>query len=424
MYRAVSLVGGLGVMVWLSLGTGPALAAPGATAARTSLSSTASCAGRNPYAVSAATDQICGLIVSPMTGVTTLSDGGKAYHYTVGNQSVEQLVPPSTPPSGFNPLTASSLQLALDGYPPKPPAATPAQLQSWVQSIDHSHSVAPTSFLVSDPNAMLGGGNSDNWSGYSDTSSSNTAYSSSDATFNEPTIGASTCLQNSEATWSGLGGAAGGDDGLAQDGTMIGQGSGNAYEENQAFWELLPNSATFVNLIATAGQPFRAYTKFLGYGASSPWPASFQFYLVNKYTGASYDYIDTTPGSPGQWPDGTWHNYYDGSAADYIGEAPLSNGVIQPLTNFQSFGFSSAYTNGEGIKTLPWYQWNLNNASDTYLLVTDGTLGTTSFGLTWEACQERSGDEKWSLVVGNVGDYRCDTPVGVRLNPGAVTTQI
>ena len=343
--------------------------------------------GTDPYSVSSATDQACGLIVSSMTGVTALPDGGKAYHYTVGNQSGEQLVPPSTPPSGFNPLTASALQLALDGYPPKPPAATPAELQSWVQSIDHPHSVAPTPFLVSDPNATFGAGNSNNWSGYSDTSSSNTAYSSADATFNEPIIGASTCPQNSEFTWSGLGGASGGDDGLAQDGSAIGQGNGNPYGENQAWWELLPNNATYVNLFATAGQPFRAYTKFLGYGPSSPWPASFQFYLVNKFSGASYDYIDTTPGSQAQWPDGTWHNYYDGSTADYIGEAPTIHGAIQPLTNFQSFGFDDAYTNGIGVKNLPWYQFNMNNFSDTYLLVTDGYLGISSFSLTWDACQ-------------------------------------
>ena len=137
-------------------------------------------------------------------------------------------------------------------------------------------------------------------------------------------------------------------------------------------------------MFATPGQPFRSYTKFEGYGANSPWPATFQFYLVNEYTGASYDYRLTTPGSQAQWPDGTWHNYYDGSAADYIAELP--NPIMDYLTNFQSFGFDDAYTNGIGVKELPWWQWNLDNQWNTYLLVTDGFLGVSSFPLTWDAC--------------------------------------
>jgi hypothetical protein len=118
----------------------------------------------------------------------------------------------------------------------------------------------------------------------------------------------------------------------------------------------------------------------LGYGSSSPWPASFQFYLVNEYTGASYDYIDTTPGSQAQWSDGNWYIYYDGSAADYVAELPP--GGYPYLTDVQSFGFDDAYTNGDGIKILPWWEWDLNNSNNTYLLVTDGALGTGSFILT------------------------------------------
>ena len=189
-----------------------------------------SCAGGNPYSNSAAIDEACGLTVSPLTSTSNLADGGTSYNYMVGDLSVHQIVPPAN----FNPSTASAAELSLYA-PPMPSGATAQARAAWQAVVPKLHAVTPVPFLVSDPKLTYGPGNSTNWAGYSDTSPSNTAYTSSDATFNQPIIGASTCLQNSEATWGGLGGAAGGDDGLAQDGTSIGQGSGNSYGENQAW---------------------------------------------------------------------------------------------------------------------------------------------------------------------------------------------
>jgi hypothetical protein len=60
----------------------------------------------------------------PLARVVTYPDGGKAYVYKNG-------LAQAVPPAGFDPIRASSAQLARYGFPPRP--RDPERLAAWVK---------------------------------------------------------------------------------------------------------------------------------------------------------------------------------------------------------------------------------------------------------------------------------------------------
>lgn len=131
----------LAAVVLLTLrgvGTGVTTACPAATDANW-----------NPYDGTAAQATACGLIVYPLTAVTTLPDGGHRYTYQEpGNVATYRDIPPL----GFNALTASAAERALYGLPPKPPTSNSIALAHWVSEMSGIKTwVPPTSFEYSVP---------------------------------------------------------------------------------------------------------------------------------------------------------------------------------------------------------------------------------------------------------------------------------
>ena len=365
--RAVSLVGSVGLMVWLSLGTGSALAAPGVA--------TPSCQG-DPYTHTAAALIACGDQVFPLQSKVAMPGGGIGCIYKVDGMTVEETVPPQ----GFNPVTATASELQVYAYPPRPPLGHYQELQDWKASVTGRHVQPASSFLVSDPNTRYSGGNNVNWAGYSD--GRGATYSSANAIYNEPIVSQSYCTVTWGATWTGLGGLY--SPSLVQAGTAIGTGPGHNYGEDQAWYEILPSSAVYLPLFATQGKPFYVYVGYFGVTNNQD---GFIFYLTNQYTGASLQFAIYTPSTqyyyngPG-YPAG-YYPYYDGSAADFIEELPPG---APYLTDFNKFGFDAAYANGNQISDYPWWESTLYDYYTGDTLVTNGILGSRGFTLQWDTC--------------------------------------
>ena len=143
-----------------------------------------------------------------------------------------QLVYPQMP-SGFNPMTATSAQLAHYGLPPRPPASNAAVLASWTNAMKHAKQEVASVAVQGVP---MGGYNGNNYAGYysSQVNNGNIPYEQVAGNWTVPTV-PSDGSTNEVGSWVGIGGIlSGGKDELQQAGVISIASSPPSY---RFFWE-------------------------------------------------------------------------------------------------------------------------------------------------------------------------------------------
>ncbi len=221
------------------------------------------CVGLDVYRASSATRTLCHVRTIPLSAITERPDGGHEYHYEVGGSPITI----SSPPAGFNAVTASQGEREAYGIPREPTVTETAAHARWEQEIHHFYPSAPptalyqpmlpakaknSSVLTSDlapPGLAVeeGGGGaltkttrggcSECWAGYVDTGElqggiTAPPFNAAGITYKEPQR-LDDCEGTHASPWVGLGGY--GSEPLDQAGTELGKGDGIA--EHQAWIE-------------------------------------------------------------------------------------------------------------------------------------------------------------------------------------------
>jgi hypothetical protein len=194
-----------------------ALAAPGASLASSnraqldsSVRSSACSFTGSPYTVPASILLRCGYKLFHRLRVEELPGGGTSYIYRIDGY----ITVFTTPPAGFNPLSASARQLRAYDLPSR------AELGAkWRKVMPKLHSVPPAPIIIQAPgSAAFTYVDSGQWAGLLDNGYSN--FNDVYDHWFEPHISSSTCTHTAEGTWVGLGGSAG--SALGQTGTSYG----------------------------------------------------------------------------------------------------------------------------------------------------------------------------------------------------------
>ncbi len=195
------------------------------------------------------------------SAVTTAADGSVHYSYQdPDGESLNYVVPPA----GFDPLTATDAQLAEYNFPSRPTSAT--GLEQWnaemasyqgVPAPDFQYQTgstatsedasATTPSVRSDATDQTTDLTTENWAGWADGTGDATnghdvqSYRAVKATFVQPTMGDTSCLDPVFGSWVGLGSLYNDQETLIQDGSVPGgdapeSGCGSA-DPNCAWYE-------------------------------------------------------------------------------------------------------------------------------------------------------------------------------------------
>jgi hypothetical protein len=348
------------------------------------LASAATCpvSGSDPYAYTPTELHGCGIATFPRASLAQRADGSSTSVYHVGGLTYTY----TTPPPGFQALTASASDLARYHIAVSRP--TGVSTAQWRGALARLHVVTPPAFLAELTNVTSGGDsqgsasggaagdyNTTNWSGWEASPQTFNRYNLMYGLWNEPNFIPSPCTPNaSEVTWSGLGGdSRDGDPNheLEQAGTMFQvPGGGN----HQSWTEIWPQQGIVPqNLYATAKEPFAATVQQISGGVG--------FVLFNWYTG---NYI--SPEVTGVTSD------FDGREAEVIGERPSVNGALTNLSDFTTLAVTEDYVNNQTrLAQLPHNQVNMNGTATSNVLAEPGPLqnnsGTEAFNDQWYHCR-------------------------------------
>ena len=275
--------------------------------------------------------------------VSQLPDGGSLYSYA-GQDGTSTLQIP-VPPSGFSPLTATPSQLQEYGFPPRPSGGT--ALQSWLQAMQAYTGVPNPSLVIkvtpaSNQNNQLQSGTpsstapapagpqvSPNWSGWAGLGGS-TTYVALSGNSTVPTEAGAGCANNAYTDWTGLGGTS-------------------------FSLPLIQSGIDFNNLVPDAWVPFYEVIMANNQGNIHSTIGEPPFHLsdgdgVYFYTDyqqsndvADFFVMDTTTGQTAPFrKTGVPSSYYDGSSAEWINEAFISNsGAYIPPKEYSPFGWSN-----------------------------------------------------------------------------------
>ena len=332
------------------IGSGAAAAKAAESAAEPSCSSSF-----DPYSVPLFVLQGCGFKIFPQQDSVSTVDGGMQYTYIVDGVKTVYSVPPVT----WNLAEASDSQLAAYSLPARP--EDPAALNEWSSMMMQWHSVTPPPYLVEgfgQATPSCGGC----WSGYVAKSNNASAYNWGEIVYNEPSIGSTTCTNNSAITWVGIGGW--GTTNLAQDGTAI---NWPGYGQHQGWFEIQPNYAVAEPIF---GHPGYAFTAQL----NRPGPNVWNFNMWDSYTGSGIGF---------QASGG-----YDGSSVEFIVERPWDSGTgWRWLTKYWYINVLDAYVNGYN-PVGNYSPMNVSMYNGSHLLASNGALtnGGKSFQNNWSAC--------------------------------------
>jgi Peptidase A4 family len=351
--------------------------------------SSSSCpASFDPYAVSQATLENCGITTIPLSSKTQRADGATEYRYSVDGTEAKFVLPPAS----FDAATATAAQLSEYGIPDEPPTSEPAAVTRWRQMVTHLNFVSPPSYLVQIPvtttppratlleeeqsfadeslfandGATAGSFKSSIWSGYLDVASTQ-KYTEAQGYYTEPSNHGDACESESpaEVTWAGLGGR--NSEQLAQDGTGLGL-EAHGLAAHQAWWEILPTVTSIVpiNLYATPGKEFLAQVIHLS-------GSEFEFFMYN---------YGTEKGIP---PLYETDKGYDGSTAEYIVERPTIGTSPTKLLNFGSVPFEG-YSNHSDIDDFTYNSATMVDGGGGVMAV-PGALSEASFTDTFKYCK-------------------------------------
>jgi hypothetical protein len=293
-----------------------------------------------------------------------LSHGGTGYFFCQGGKETE--VP--NPPSGFDPLTASSSELAEYGFPSKP--AGGEALKTWQKAVSYwKNSTAVPVLKETNQQAVT----NSHWSGYVAHPASGRHFVTAEATITQPTYHAPTsgCEPGYLVSWAGIGGFK--SNNLIQDGTEIDQGA------TYIPWYEWLGAAGTINITPMPDVTIHAGDQVFIYVTYEASNETVGFYIADS--------------------DGTGHSLvtslgngdFDGSTAEWIDERPLIDDAFPNLTNYGS----DSWTGAEVENDLGDYVPAKNTASQTAVtmvgndgnLSVPGALGTSSFTDTYEHCQ-------------------------------------
>ena len=147
-----------------------------------------------------------------LEGTFALPGGGHRYVWDASGEIITAYVPPP----GFDPLTATTSQLAEYAFPARP--TDPQALLAWQTQMSYYKSTSVPSAPVILKNARALAYNS-HWFGYVTTASSGYHFIEVEGTFIQPSAGSTACSGSEEVSWVGLGGWT--SNNLIQDGIWI-----------------------------------------------------------------------------------------------------------------------------------------------------------------------------------------------------------
>jgi hypothetical protein len=268
--------------------------------------------------------------------ITKVEGGGTKYSYAVPGAS-DEYITVSEPPTGFDPLAASDAELQTWGLPPRP--SNEAGREQWREMVgSYKYTTPHESCRQTDPNrvhAYQGSFFSGNWSGYENEASNNRFKWHAVMGNTYMAVDHGSCNPSADvAQWVGLGGNGAG---FIQAG--VENRSGIYYEAWIEWWS--GNQRYYYEpVLYQGGAPYivgpnQFIRMYVGYNWSLE---EYYVYLTNDYTGQT----ELVQGKIG-------HQFYDGSTAEWIDEAP---GQL-PLLNFGEITWWNATTQNEANQVLP-----------------------------------------------------------------------
>jgi hypothetical protein len=320
------------------------------------------------------------------------------------------------PPAGFNPLTATDVELEQLGYPPRPDRTEARRYSRWKKMVTAKritpelkpaarYSSLPRGLKVIAAEGSVELSSSKNWSGFAFTAPVGTFAANDSEIDAEWTVPAAqqapgVCSSTSDysSQWIGFDGAAESDSsdvlqsGTEADAYCIG---GVTVATYYAWVEWFPAGSMQVTNFAV--NPGDGIQLSVSYTTASPQGhATF----MNEATNQSVSMAFNKPRSP----------RYAGSSVEWIMERPTIDGALPDLSNYGFFGFNdgAAY-----------------NASATSYTPGSNPSGTTSWEITmvcppWNpstACGRRGSNiSTFNLNVGNEGEntlwFTANPPAG------------
>jgi hypothetical protein len=300
----------------------------------------------------------------------------------------------TVPPAGWNPLTASDMQLARFGLPPRP--RTESGKAGWATTVRRqARSRRTTSGMcVSDAAAAaVPTATTQNWSGYLNLGEKGEFWDAS-AAFVQPHFTAGCAGPSAHALFAGLGGWFG-SPGLIEAGTDT---FGDRVDGAQGFWELGDNihhtdthEIRLPNFVLRGGEMATVATVV----APDPLTGMLAAYFFLGVPGGGPSVfigpIDQMPGTNTPIAD-----IYDGTSAEYIDERPLNLTEPDPVDGLFYFLRESVDAHGRPAPTHWWPATNAGEPGLSHTLVTmrrhNGTVledphdRRIGFDNQWQAC--------------------------------------
>jgi hypothetical protein len=264
------------------------------------------------------------------------------------------------PPAGFNPLTASDLDLEQYGFPPRPDSHKVRPYERWKKMAIATRirpELKPTTRYSGPPkrwNVVRSGGSlltidSDNWSGFAftvDTGTFAANNSEVDAQWIVPAVqqapGICTSTPDYSVQWVGFDGAIdSGSSDVLQAGTeaYVLCTNGDMQATYSAWFEWFPASLT--ELAGFTVGPGDGVQISVYYTTASPQGHA---YFLNESTNLTACMNFSKPRNP----------RYGGNSVEWIMERPTVDGAISNLPNFGYFGLNDGLaTNGTGVSYTP-----------------------------------------------------------------------
>jgi hypothetical protein len=293
-------------------------------------------------------------------------DGGTDTYYDIDHDGTLTDVP--TPPPGFDPLSASDVDLESYGLPPRPAnadaaAAWSAEMKGWRRNPDPG--LCDTDYRAAQ---------SLNWAGYYAAGSAGT-YRAVQGDFRQPSSLSTTCANSTLASWTGLGGY--NSEKLIQAGTAYLLGSSTAV----AWYEYLGPNGQGINLTVMSGVTISAGDRIHTYEVIQTSTGQTTFYVANLTNGTSKSVIKTLSVS----------TYYDGSTAEFIDERLTYSGVLTPLRRFSDVNWTNAKVfladgTWHSLGSQSEHAINMVNASLHTLAFPFALSSTTTFTERWNDC--------------------------------------
>jgi hypothetical protein len=320
-----------------------------------------------------------GATITVVPVVTNLAGGVTETTYSLPDGEV---ITSTTPPPGFDPLTASDDQLMRFDFPLRPGDAP--GLKAWISAMSAFTSDEPSAEPLhvasandaARPSSTTYATSYSNWAGYiaGTLNVQNHMYVAVKGNIVVPTNTGTCALSNNLGIWIGLGGTSSNPENLVQQGIACGNpsvGSGSAYRPFTEF-------ANTRDPVAFCG--FTSWT--LAHGDVIYQNMSFQssvnkafFYLEDQTSGVAHSCSATAPSS---WT-------FDGNSAEWIAEAPTGTAI-----NFHSVRFTNAHAELGSNST--WVTLGsqpttktIEGSSSTTYCIAPGSIGTdhASFTDTW-----------------------------------------